>query len=198
MANPSVSDVSICNNALLKIRANTITAIGQAGEEGGATLILYEQIRDDVLHAHPWNFAIEQATVALDGTSPLLEFDNKYTLPPDCLRVLTAWVDSDTRIKDFKVKGRSIHSDSSVGFIEYIKQVTDTSIFSPQFVDCFATRLAAELAYNLAGSGQRAEQLQKEYIKKLKEAKKRDGQEGIMTPLNISFLSDSRYTDWRF
>lgn len=186
-----VSETDICNNALLKLDARTITSLSDNTKEAVQCNVLYEQIRDDVLAAHPWNFAIRQSSLARLVATPTFEFDYKFTLPSDCLRVIKA-VDSSEDKVAFKIKGRDLHSDESGIDIEYIKRVTDTAIFSPQFVDTLATRLAAELAYSLSGGETRAGNLLQQYSVKLKEAKRRDAQEGTADRFRTRTWTGSR------
>lgn len=186
-----VSEVQICNNALLKLKCNTITSLSDDGEEGVACNILYPQIRDAVLASHPWNFAVEQTNLQQLEDTPLFEFLYQYSLPNDCLRVLKA-TDSSGNTVAHKVKGRNLHSDSGEIYIEYIKKVTDTTTYSPLFVETLATRLAASLAYPLTASETRSESLMAAYKDILKEAKTRDGQEGTPDRIQANAWIDSR------
>lgn len=61
----------------------------------------YVSARNEVLALHPWNEAITQALVLQDATAPLFEFNYKYALPTDCLRVLS--IDED--IQHWEVQG---------------------------------------------------------------------------------------------
>jgi hypothetical protein len=190
----TISDVDIANSALIKIKANLITSFGDDGEEAAACNILYSQLRDDILRSHPWNFAIKQATLQQLSDDPAFEFNNAFQLPNDCLRVLK----TDDMSFKYKIKGRELHTDAGSVKIEYIRQETDTTIFDPLFVEVLATRLASELAYPIAGSNETKGILLREYEKKMAEAKRRDGQEGIMDVVEANFWIDSRSQDWSF
>ena len=192
-----ISEVSICNNALLKINADTIEALTDTSKEGKVCNIMYPQLRDEVLTGHLWNFAIKQASLAKLTASPTWEYDNAYQLPADCLRVVRTKEFSESGYR-FKIKGRELHTDAAAANIEYVAQITDTTQFNPQFVDVLATRLAAELAYSVAGSASRSEQLFGQYQAKLKEAKRRDGQEGIPDNIEANMWAQSRFTNWSF
>jgi hypothetical protein len=187
-----VSEVAICNNALLKIHAQTITALTDNSQEAVACNILYSQMRDDVLTAHPWNFAIAEATPSLSVDAPIItQFSYKYLIPADSLRIIKV-TDSSGNLHAFKVKGGFIHTNGSSIKCEYIKKQTDTAMFSSQFVDVLATRLASELAYALAGSSERSQFLAQLYSEKIKEAKRRDGQEGTPDRITASTWIKSR------
>lgn len=187
-----VSEVDICNNALLKVRAKTITALDQLdSNEALSCNIMYPQMRDDVLAAHPWNFAIKQINLNPDAAAPLFEFTTKFRLPEDCLRVVKVATSTGVRL-DYKVKGRFLHSNTQAIFIEYISREKDTTKFSPQYVDTLATRIGSEIGFALTGSDTRASTLAKQYIQKLKEAKRRDGQEGTPDRVTANTFVNSR------
>jgi hypothetical protein len=185
------SVVEICNNALIKLDAPTITSLSDNTKSAIACNLMYPQIRDDMLTAHPWNFAIEQASLSQLVAAPTFEFDYKYQLPADCLRVLKAVDSSEVQIQ-FKIKGRQLHTDETTVDIEYIKQVTDSTQFSAQFIDVLATRLAAEIGYSMAGGTAKSDSLMNLYGLKLREAKRRDGQEGTPDKIQTNTWIDSR------
>ena len=189
------SEVDIVNNALIKIDGNTISQLGEEGVEGELSDILYPQIRDLVLRAHPWNFAIARASLTASSSSPAFEYTNQYELPSDCLRAIKLY---DTR-ESWKVEGGKLLTDSAAAKLIYIKKVTDTGLFDPLFVDALATRLAAELSNSISGINSKSESLMREYKEKLQEAKTRDGQEGTPDPVVADSWVNSRngdYTNW--
>lgn len=186
-----VSEVGICNRALIMIHADTITALSDEGVEGVACNILYPQVRDEVLRAHFWNFAVAQVQLQQDTETPLFDFSYQYTLPADYIRIFRLENDRQR----YKVKGRKIHTNASSVKIEYIKKETDTTLYDPLFVAAVATRLASILAYPIAGSESRSATLLEEYRDILKEAKRRDGQEGTPEDLSADLWVDSRQFD---
>lgn len=188
------SVIQICNRSLVQIHAGTITSLNDDSEEARFCSILYPQVRDEVLRAHPWNFALDEEELTQDTTAPLTEFRYRYRLPDRCIRVLK--INSTAR---YKIKGRYLHTNESGVIIEFISRVTDTTTFDALFVAALATRLAAVLAYPISGSSDRATALNEEYASLLREAKRRDGQEGIPDDLEANKFVDSRndsYTDW--
>lgn len=181
------SEVSICNTALIGANSATITALNQDSIEAERCSVFYAQTRDEVLRAHPWNFAIKQQVLQLEAQAPVFEFDNKFTLPSDCLRVLT--MDTEHR---FKIKGRALHTDAPSVSIEYIAREEDPTVYDSLFISALSARLAQRLSYAAHGDKERIEQLGGEYKELLREAKRRDGQEGIMDDLSANLWVDSR------
>jgi hypothetical protein len=140
------TEVSICNTALIGANAATITDLLEDSTEAVRCSIFYPQTRDEVLRAHPWNFAIKQQTLQLEVDAPLFEFSAKYTLPSDCLRVLK--MNSDHK---YKIKGRSLHTDAAGVAIEYIAREEDPTVYDSLFVSALATRLSGRLSYATHG-----------------------------------------------
>lgn len=173
------SVVSICNMALGKIGAQGITAITEASDNARACNRFYEPVRDELLRRHPWNFAINRATLAQLADAPAYGYDHAYQLPanPYCLRVLELYEERDSGY-DFLIEGRRLITDSDTARIKYIGQVTDPSQFDSTFVEALATRLAAEVAIPVTGESGIAEAMLKLAEMKITEAIGNDGLEG--------------------
>lgn len=188
-----VSEVEICNAALLKVGdENTISALGEDGREGETLALVYPQTRDLLLASHPWNFAIGRSNLSKDAVSPAFGFSNQFLLPGDLLRALGLYGTSEP----WKVEGDRLLTDAGTAKLIYIKKVTDTGKFSPLFTEALATRIAAEIAEVITGSQEKAQKLFQEFQIKFREAKRRDGQEG--TPDNIqsdAFISGIKNTN---
>lgn len=168
------SQVGIVNLALTQIGSARIASMTEDSEQARKANAVYDLIRDEVMAAHPWNFAIYRDSLAVLDDTPEFDYDYQFLLPSDCLRVLG----TDTAEDDFKVAGPNIlYNDDSIN-IKYIKRITDTTKYSPGFNMALAGRLAAELAYPIADSRTLSEEMFKMYLDKLKIAKSQDAQEG--------------------
>ena len=181
------SDVSIVNAALIKLGEATITSLTQDSKPARLANAVYSDLRDAVLMAHPWNFALAEASLAADGTSPTWTYDYRYALPETpskCLRVLRI-EDDDQEGVEWEVFGRYIHTDQGAPLrIKYVAQVTDAGQYTPLFVETLAARLAAELAEPLKQSSSMTQAMWELYERKLAQARSADAQEG--TPQNIT------------
>lgn len=146
----SVSDIQVCNMALLKFGELTVTSItSPTNKQERACAILYPILRDELVSAHPWNFAMARADISAQvTTTPSFQWDYAYTLPSDCLRV---WELYGTDAEWVSENGQLLTNQDAEIYIRYVKQVTTPGKFSPPFVNCLATRLGAELAIKLAG-----------------------------------------------
>lgn len=123
----------------------------------------YVAMRDLVLEAHPWRFARGRAALAADSPAvPAWGYALQYTVPSDFLRLLSI-EDWDG---DYEVEAGKILTDSTAPLnIRYLAQVTDTSKFSPTFIDALATRWAAELAPTIVKSTTKRQDLLAEFMK---------------------------------
>ena len=170
----------MANAALTKIGGNAILSLTEETEEGRQCNSRFDDVMDALLQAHPWNFALKQATLAPLATAPDHKWAYQFLLPtnPYCLKVIEVYNDPD-----FKVIGRNLMCDDSVVSITYIKRITDVNNLSPMFRELFALKLGAELAYPIAGSTAKGESLLSEFSQVLRIARSVDAQEG--TPDNL-------------
>ena len=115
----------------------------------------YPIARDSLLEMHAWTFATTTTTTALtplgDATGAWLY---GYALPSGCLRPLkifqSGWAE-DSWIDTFDVEARTegqeiILANIDAAYLRYTRRVTDTSKFSPLFVDALSWLLASMLA----------------------------------------------------
>lgn len=186
---PSSTVVGICNSALAKIGAERISSLAEDNKRARFCNEQYEKIRDEVLSAHPWNFALLRASLAASVTAPTWGYSTQFLLPTNCLRVVGTEY-SDTV---YKIEGRYILSDDEGPFnILYISQVTDPSYFPPLFAEALSCRLAADLAYAIAQSNTLQSAMMAAYEQMIKRARSADAQEGSAEVIEASDWINSR------
>jgi hypothetical protein len=174
------TDVEIYNNALVELGdENRISSIGEAGRNGQVAETVYTFTRDALLASHPWNFAMARSTLTADTTDPDFEFDNQYHLPGDYLRALALY-NTNNR---FKVEGDKLLTNASPADLIYIKKETNVGKFSPLFSHALSLLIAAKISESITGSTSKKQALEGKANRVLKEARKRDGQEGTSDPL---------------
>lgn len=189
------SDVAICNIALVSLGADTITSLDEDTENARKLNAIYPYIRNEVLRAHPWNFAIRWASLAQLSETPTNDFSYAYQLPtdPKCLKVIR--LNEDGEDYDFRVEANKLYCDLSSVTIEYIAEITDATKFDSQFIVALAARLAAELAYPITGSLEVRKAKWEEYLLKIQEARSSDSQEGTTEIIDKSDWIDERGAD---
>ncbi len=177
----AISEVKICNQSLTLVGADRITARDQDSKNAKTCDALYDEVRDDVLTDHPWTFAQLRAILATLDEDPVYTDDGVtviYQLPTDLLKVNFTSVENAL----VKIEGKKLLSDTTGLKIKYTFRVTDPQQFSPKFITCFATKLAAKIAYAISSSRSLAADLFKLYYdKELPDAVTVDSQQG--TPL---------------
>tara|TARA_R110002020_G_scaffold85121_4_gene210273 strand:- start:1186 stop:1740 length:555 start_codon:yes stop_codon:yes gene_type:complete len=171
------SIVDIANKALTYLGADAITNVSDDTVEGRSINRIFEQSRDYCLRDHPWNFALIRVALAADTTSPVWEYTNSFSWPSDCLRI----IEVDTT-EEWAVEGRRIVSDAAAPLnILYISQVTDVALYDAKFVEAYAMRLAADVAYELTASQTVVAAAENKYLSLIQEARLVDAQESSST-----------------
>lgn len=157
----AVSKAQICNLALAHIK-QTKTTISNLDTDNGNVAVLcrihYDVARQFVLADHPWNFATKRVALT-DIGSPPSDWVYRYDYPSDCLkfREIQRLAKTDAPIP-FAVEaeddgsGLSVLTDMSSAVGIYTWDVTNTALFSPQFVSALSWYMASELAPALSGS----------------------------------------------
>jgi hypothetical protein len=150
----SSTDINIINQALDLIHARNIATIasGLTLEEEQKAANIYEDTRDLLMSRFAWNFAMNSATIlnvasAAAGHMIPDGYEFRSTLPTDCLRVLQvrnysgAWKRYQ---KDYLLCDINTNLDPLE--IRYVKQVTDASLFDPNFREILIIKLAQKFA----------------------------------------------------
>jgi hypothetical protein len=77
--------------------------------------------------------------------------------------------------------------------IRYIKDVSDTTLFSPDFEEALALRMAMDFAYSLAQSTSLVRELERQYRQNLAIARGMDAQERSVEEFDDGPWFDVRY-----
>lgn len=170
------SEVGICNGALTKVGEETIISLGEDSKAARLCNLMFDRLRDAVLRAHPWNFAIKRVELAELTTNPIFGFASQFQLPTNCLRVLR----TDEDQIPHQIEGRVLLTDAGTVQIKYISQITDANQFDSLFVQALEDRIAAELGYSLSDNRALSVDMRAKYKETLREARAMDGQEGVM------------------
>ena len=193
------SDTHICNVALARIghsKPLSGSLSADTTKAGDLCRLFYDATRELMLRAHPWNFSIKRAALAASATAPNHEYDYAFPLPTDYLRIVrtsweaTGWSSRDEAVKVFwdnpsipyrienHLGAKALLTNESALSIEYVADITDTSLFDALFTDCFEQRLAAEIAPGLADNANLTKNLWDVYNQKMAEARVFDAMEG--------------------
>lgn len=199
------SVLEIYNLAITRLGHEQMSSEDENTKAGRLVRLHYPTIRDAVLRAHPWNFAVRRAALSALSVTPAFEFTYAFALPtsPYCLKVLRTsyeangyssaaiygypgivgygYVPVEYRVETIDVSGtpvRAILSNESTLSIEFIARIEDVALFDPLFIDALCARLAAELALPLTDNQSATKTMMDVYYSKLSEARTMDAQEG--------------------
>lgn len=172
----AVDSVSISNRALTLLGAARISDLSEDSENARKVSAIYDDTLNAMLSEHNWNFAREERQLSLlDADSyPVLDtYASAFQLPSNCLRVIRMQDDVS-----FAIFSDRLYTNSDEAKIEYIKEETDASKYSPGFVKALASRIAADLAFSITQNATLAKGMEARAERDLKEAKWSDSQEG--------------------
>lgn len=174
------SQTEIANRALLKLGAETVTAITDDVPSAIVILALWDTVRKSELSKRYWNFALTRVSLPALSTAPAFQFKAAYQLPTNFLKLVqvgdiyVAPGLADYRDYDdspYAIEGQTILTDlGSPLRLRYVQNVTDTGLFDTLFVEALASKLAYEACYKINQSRQGQETAMSDYKMAVKEA----------------------------
>lgn len=188
----TVSEVSICNQAMVELGANTFSSRTEQNSEAIACNNVFDNLRRELISSHPWNFAMKQVELAESASTPVLQFDHQFAVPSDRLRLWKVLDDGNYRDME-----NLILTDKTTCKIVYIFDNTDVTTWPPYFISLFVAALVAKLAYPITESGAQSERAHAVFEKKFQTAKTINATEDIQNTYGQfdSLLLNSRYSD---
>ena len=168
------SVVDICNGALNQLGASTILSLTEDSKNARLCNARYTQIRDSIFRSHLWNCLMKRVELAKDTETPSWGFSYQFTLPADCLRVVTI-LNYDY---DYKIEGRKILANHSTVKIQYVARITDPNQYDELLRECISAGLAADIAYGITSSNPVSSNMYALFQDKLREARFVDATEG--------------------
>ena len=174
--------ITIANMALSQLGAGPISSFDEGTLESSLVAQYYPVMRDAVLEDRNWTFAIHRAVLNPLSKRPAFQYDFAYSLPSGFLRIITVSQVPKNFVRPqnaiYSVEGGKLLAMRAPIYVEYIKRVEQTGLFSAGFIDALATRLAAEMCIAITNSRELAGQLMDMYAFKLATASRNDGMQG--------------------
>lgn len=179
------STIAICNTALSAyLGAAPISSMDEASPEAEECKRHYDQVRRSLLQRWPWVFASRREALverAINDRAGAWAYS--YARPAHLLSV--QWVNSASAASAAFAHGRSndapremtadaIYSNVPDAVIEYTRDETDPTLFTPAFADVLAASLAAAIAMPMTRDN----------------AKKREAQQDAANLLNQAMVLD--------
>lgn len=158
------SVVQICNMALSHIGSDArVSSISppDGSVEAGYCATFYDMARTEMLEPGNWRFTLKRASLAtVTNLSDTWAF--AYAMPSDCLapkRILRPGIGltvftqddyqyspNDNNGADFEVEGDVLYSNEPDATLLYVRDVTDTTKFTPSFTSALSYLLSSYLA----------------------------------------------------
>ena len=161
------SKTQIANRALSKLGEPRISNIDTVDTKAANTIrYMYDEVRDALLTAYPWNFAMTRVQIAKDATAPAWGYNNRYQVPSDFLALYKIKNNQHYRIE----KGYILTDEGAPLKILYIARIINSGEFDPLFVEAFASRLAYEACEEITQSNTKKQILAAETEQRIKEA----------------------------
>jgi hypothetical protein len=169
------SAVAICSNALIELGDKPISSFDENNDRTRSVANLYPMKRDAVLRAHPWNCATKRVVLSPDTDSPEFGWQYQFTMPANCLRVLSVGIDG--REDDYQIEGRKILMNKNVCYLRYIWRNDVEVTWDATLIDAMKEVMKAAIAYSITKSTSK-EQLVDQIVQRvLRSARNIDGQE---------------------
>jgi hypothetical protein len=202
-----LTEDELCRQAILRV--GTAEQFGPSSQAMLLAKSLYPQVRDAMLLAGSWTWAMKSGTVIETLPRPEYKWSYRYPIPSDCLRVFRVNdYDYSTGDSSWEVAGNFVLSNADSGTpawvvdrsyevgnavsnngvvyrclvagttkqpgvttgwttdwdvwlgkaitLEYVKKVTDVTLFDSLFIDLLTANLASKLAIPLTGDANKA------------------------------------------
>ena len=148
-----MADVDIANLALSHLGAQRIAALSDTSKNAIACRLHYDTVRDSLLRARLWKFAIVPVKLSKLADAPIFGWSNAFVLPHDFLRVATFnGFEVDLRASEFRIEGLTLLTDADEAQITYVQRGVAADRFDSNFVEVLAYRLAAAIAMEITQS----------------------------------------------
>lgn len=181
------TQTSICNRAIQLVGGDSITSITENSRSARALNTAYHPVKERLLAAYPWSFAIRRASLAASATPPSFGFANAFPLPvdyltllpPDPFNVLSGnlspiFASAGDQIDWTIESGLILTNDGSPLDIRYVSKDVNESQFHPLFAEAFSADLAFEVCEQLTQSNTKKADCAKAYDDTIELAKNRN------------------------
>lgn len=176
----AASEVQVANRALTKLGAARIASFSDDNKQARAIASCFEDLRDDELRAHRWQFALKRTTLAALSEPPAYGYNYQYPLPENCLRIdmvndeypsaiMDNYIGAETN--DWLIEGNAILTDAEAPiYLRYVAQITDPTMWDSNFREALASRIAYEICEDLTQSDTKKQFAMQDYKRAIMQA----------------------------
>lgn len=182
------SKITICNNALIALGDSPIADFPPVETTTRAKQCanIYDDVRDSVLRAHPWSCAKKRVVLSPDVSAPAFGFAYQFSLPADCLRVLS--ITEDGSPIDYRIESGKLLCNTSALYLSYIWRNDEPTSYDALLLSAMSWAFAARLSYAIPGSASLLQLMEGKYQQALEEAKAINAAEYPFPPMPDSTL----------
>jgi hypothetical protein len=167
------SIITICNRALQKVGAHTITSLTDQSVNARALNTMYYSVRDSVMAASRWNFTIQRFQLAASSNQNAFGPLNIFPLPAGWLRVLPPDPLDNVNDRDWLIEGSNIISAWNPPLnVKIQMKIEDVTLYPASFIEALAAKLAYELCEPLTQSNTKKQACDADYKMAIADAKK--------------------------
>lgn len=150
----TITDISVCNSALIKLKAKTITDFEDNNSRATICGIEYPILRNALLTSHRWNFNTGKRQLVQLSIPPLNEWDFAYQLPTNRLGNPSALYNSTqpgtASVVDFEIQRDKLLTNARIMVIDYQFDLEEAA-WPPDFLDFVTAALAARIGEAVTG-----------------------------------------------
>lgn len=185
------SKTDICNRALIKLGKDTIRNIDTDESQAGTLCrAVYDIMLMEVLRQYEWNFAIVRQSLNRDMSgNPLFEWSYRFILPtiPEVVKIVG--VENNV---PFKIEGGFLVTNNETINLKFIGKITDPNKYDGLFQDVLSLAIAKEICFTLTSQTSLKDNLVKEYLFALQNAKDANYNDTNETPIQNNAWTNAR------
>lgn len=155
----------------------------------------WDHLRDALLQAYPWNFAMQYNTLSVDATDPDFRWNYRYKLPPDWLRVIPPTyqgVVGGTPVRHEIVGEYLLCNVNTTMYVRTIQRKETMEDWSPLAVDALALFVAMRACTRFEGKMTLRDRLKEEFNDVNQLARRNDSLMGTPDPVEQHRVLDVR------
>lgn len=180
----TVSVVQLCTNALSLLGEQEILSLTDNTKRANLCNNHLPMARDAALEKMKPNFAKEYRSLSQLATAPAFKWDFGYQLPSDYITT----VELRPKRTDYEIVGDRLFTDETEALLIYIRRVTDTTLWTPLFVETMEYKLAALIAPVLKSDQAIAARMDQLFRLTALQAQTSDAQEESTKPIEADDL----------